>query len=76
MYFRPSKNLQAVITVIQFLDGDEPSEKQANQLDSMIAELAISEQEWLYNQTTYSLPADCYCNLSMRNGEMGGFSRY
>ena len=76
MYFKPTKELAAIITICEFLDGDEPTEKQAIQIDSMIAELSIAEKEWLYNQTTYSLPADCYTNLSMRNGEMGGFSRY
>ena len=62
--------------MLAFLDGDEPTEQQGEKLSVMINELSIAEQQWLYEQTAYSLPKANYTELSMRNGEMGGFYRY
>ena len=50
--------------------------EQAEMISDQISSLSITDQEYLLNSYDCTLPDGVYTNLSMRNGEMGGFSRY
>ena len=71
-----SNELKKIIAVMAFFIESDYSTAQAEQLSAMINELSIAEKDWLYNQTDHDIPRECYTDLSMRNGEMGGFHNW
>lgn len=71
-----SNELKAVMAIMAFFCDSDYTEVQADSLSAKINLLSIAEKDWLYNQTDYDIPSTCYTDLSMRNGEMGGFHNY
>ena len=71
-----SNELKAVMATIEFFLSSVYTIDQAEELSERINLLSIAEQDWLYDQTGYDIPSTCYTDLSMRNGEMGGFHNY
>jgi predicted nuclease of restriction endonuclease-like RecB superfamily len=70
-----SNELKAVLAIMGFF-GDDYTNAQAEQLSAMINQLSIADKDYLYNQTEYDIPSEVYTDLSMRNGEMGGFHNW
>jgi hypothetical protein len=71
-----SKELKSVLAIMEFFVSSDYTTAQAENLSAMINELSIAEKEWLYNQTELDIPSEVYTDLSMRNGEMGGFHNW
>ena len=69
-----SKELQQVITIAEFI-GAGATMDQIDTLSAMVNELSIADKEWLYNSHV-DMPTEVYTDLSMRDGEMGGFHNY
>ena len=71
-----SHELKAVLAIMEFFVGSDYTTAQADSLSAKINLLSIADKDYLYNQTEYDIPIECYTDLSMRNGEMGGFHNW
>jgi hypothetical protein len=72
--YHVSKELQQVITIASFI-GTGATMDQIDTLSAMVNQLSIADKEWLYNSNV-DMPSEVYTDLSMRNGEMGGFHNW